>query len=153
MGLSNELQFALALVSETEVDTLDKLITRCQSLDSRIRGTSNAIMASRARMPFEPFRPSASQSSPAPTRESPLGPKPMDLDAVVTKRKALTAEERKRRTSQCLCFYCGEAGHFRTNCNQRPSSGTIAVMNPARAARKDPGVDDDERADDTNQEN
>ena len=133
-SLSQELQFALALVPEHEISSYTALILRCQQLDNNLRAVSQN--ASRPRLPgaqslspannVPAVRPTAPVPRPAP---APSGPEPMQLDSTGPKGR-LTDAERQRRQQHNLCLYCGQPGHFRTNCPQRrrPAAGNLSAL-------------------------
>lgn len=130
-SLSRELQFALALVPEHEISTYTALVLRCQQLDNNLRAVSQNASRPRA-LPLSPannapaVRPVAPVPRPAP---APSSPEPMQLDSTGP-RGRLTDAERQRRQQHNLCLYCGQPGHFRTNCPQRrrPAAGNLSAL-------------------------
>ena len=126
-GVSDELK--QLLVTQDLPNELNGLISLLQKLDTRQRNVNASL-----RKPFSSRSPSSSPigstpprllagggvalpraSSPAPLSSSAsLTSDPMDLSAVG--RGKLPMAEVSRRMAEGLCRYCGESGHFATNC-------------------------------------
>ncbi|KZZ87382.1 Retrotransposon gag protein [Ascosphaera apis ARSEF 7405] len=152
-SLSHELQYALAMVPESEISSYTSLVYRCQQLDNNLRAVTNNTRshtsAARPRPSSGPvvsspviaprYTPSPVVPRPAPApapRAAPAVPRhdPMEIDASGP-RGPLTEAERQRRRSGNLCLYCGQSGHFRVNCPSRPPRANVsaAVSNPSTA--------------------
>ena len=119
-GLSDRIRDELAVRDETTL--LDDLIALATRLDNRLRERRRERFVH----PYTPptamdpgatgwpvartnpmFRPAPSASS---TYEG-LGSEPMQVG-----RMRLSSAERRRRTKNRLCLYCGEGGHFLDTC-------------------------------------
>lgn len=74
-------------------------------------------------------KPSGSNSS-TPSTAYGSHPGPMDLSA----SRAVSPETRKYRRENNLCLYCGEAGHYASNCPNKGKKGKKAKANKAEAA-------------------
>jgi len=61
------------------------------------------------------------------TQKLSSGPWPMEVDATHVGQK-ISQKERQRRYDMHLCLYCGQEGHIRAECPQRPKKPvTFAV--------------------------
>lgn len=136
-SLSQELRYALAMVPEREIATYTSLVARCQQLDNNLRAVA-ATAPRQSRPPAVAAPPQAPRQPPAAPKSSPVqpappGPEPMQLDSIGP-RGPLSTEERLRRQRERLCLYCGQPGHFRGNCPNRPpgiNSSAIDTLPPA----------------------
>lgn len=117
-GLSDELQDELAAREEPE--TLEQLVALVIKLDNHLRERQRERSSSSRRMASSPLSQSptsppklpASSHPPSAPRALPAAPEePMQVG-----RSRLTPEERQRLQNLQLCIYCGQPGHFLTQC-------------------------------------
>jgi hypothetical protein len=82
------------------------------------------------------------QGSPAPkTTSTGTHPGPMDTSAGGTRFKKLDDKEKKRRQDNNLCRYCGDSGHWATNCPKKQQKSVVtasATATPAPTAAATP---------------
>ena len=120
-GITNEIRNAMAYLDTPEQETLDSYIGRLKRMDERlcqIRGQPKGA----------PLAPPTPRHQPTPSMATGTHPRPMDLSAA---RKTLSPEERGRRISGGLCFYCGGSGHLPRTCPTHPGQRISPV--PATA--------------------
>ena len=116
-GLADRIKDELA--SWEEAEDLESLISRVIRLDNRLRERNKAPRISL------PHTIPVHQGSSADSTDG--GPEPMQLGGT-----RLSRAERDRRMRERCCIYCGEPGHFRSNCPEllgkakpRPAPGGL----------------------------
>uniref|UniRef100_A0A3B5PZQ8 CCHC-type domain-containing protein n=1 Tax=Xiphophorus maculatus TaxID=8083 RepID=A0A3B5PZQ8_XIPMA len=124
-ALSEQIKDELATLDEPA--TLDEFINLTIRLDNRIR--SRERERRRRDPPIRTFS-SVRLSNATPTPQNNLPePEPMQVG-----HARLTPEERQRRLKSRLCLYCGESGHFISNCGLRLNAQVRQSRPPSRAA-------------------
>lgn len=126
-GLNTEVQRALA-VQANPPDNFDAFVQLCIKLDNNIR----ALPVSESRAPPR------ITSHPEPSTSTATGtqPGPMDLsriDRTSRKRAPLSEDVKKHRRDNNLCLYCGNPGHWATNCpikKPAPARANATITNP-----------------------
>lgn len=117
-GLSEELQDETA--ARDLPDDLENLITYLSFIDERIRHRRNTRDRSRRALPRPNLTPALPRDpTPVPRSNFPAlpAPEPMQLGSA-----RLTEAEREYRRAQGLCLYCGQRGHMRMACPNRPEN-------------------------------
>jgi hypothetical protein len=122
-GANNDLQTALAHQLNPP-DNFDKYVAMCIQLDNNIR---NLKGLNTHRPP-----PMATATAPpiVPNTSSGTASGPMDLSTInrSKKRGPINEEEKKRRRDNNLCMYCGQSGHWATNCpHKRQRLNTASI--------------------------
>lgn len=105
----------------------DEFAQLCIQIDNRIRllkaTTSYAHPAGTSRPQAvhpTPAPASAPVSAPSTSTATGTNPGPMDLSATGTRRRGpLSPETRQYRRDNGLCVYCGEKGHWASNCPRK----------------------------------
>lgn len=122
-GLAEELKDELA--TRDEPASLEGLITLAIKLDNRLRerrrerslGQRPRPLTSTPANPPRTFSSSSTPPSGSPgLNSSPPNPPPAN-EPMQLGRAKLTPEERQRRFSNRLCFYCGQKGHYLAQCS------------------------------------
>ena len=107
-------------------DVKDKLLTPNEFntivdlIDASIKW-DNLLFQRRRTHTFPTSRPSTRPSHSTPT-SSTFTPVPMEVDAVRPRFGPLTLEERKYRSENKLCMYCGKSGHIARDCRTKPNN-------------------------------
>ncbi len=115
-GLSEEVQDQLA--TRDEPDSLESLINLAIRIDNRLRERRRA----RRGLPsLHPRRP-VNQPVPAPGTAVPDTVVPEAEEPMHLGRTCLTPEQRSQRIADGLCIYCGQPGHYISQCPLRPKS-------------------------------
>jgi len=154
----------LAVLRDAAI-TLDNRYWERQREQTRARGATEAIVASQNRK-NSGQTPAVSTAKPSPsplvhtnnnnnnkgkgpavtpktTQPSgtykPLAGKP-DLTDKLGKDGKLNAEEKKRRTDNNLCMYCGNAGHDASNCRKKAASAAKASAAQIANSAPDPSM-------------
>jgi hypothetical protein len=121
-GLTDRVRDELAVRDET--NSLDELIALASRLDNRLRerqrerrnhpDTPSAALGSGSTgWPVARSNPMSRSAPNASSTDVGLGPEPMQVG-----RMRLPSAERRRRTRNNLCLYCGEGGHSLDACPQ-----------------------------------
>lgn len=115
-GLSNEMRDQLATWDEP--DSLESLINLAIRIDNRLweRRKERKFTASPRCAPAQPVPNWTVSTAPVPST-APEDGEPMQLG-----RTRLSSEERSRRVTQGCCIYCGQSGHFISQCPVRPKN-------------------------------
>lgn len=125
-GLSDAVKDTMAQMDRPE--DLASLIATAIRIDTR---QTERKLEQRNRAPVaQPLAPQLQQHfapQPLPAQAPTPALIPMDIEATISKRGPLTAEEKERRRRNNLCMYCGKPGHFALNCPVRPSSCVAAT--------------------------
>lgn len=126
-GLSEHLRDELVFRDEPE--SLEQLIALCIRLDNRLRERSAGRNSSSQHAPrqlvSQSFAPLLPPRSEARREEFPTFPPPRSEarreEPMQLGRAKLTPTERSRRIREGECLYCGQLGHFRSECPVRPN--------------------------------
>lgn len=124
------------LVGKDKGETFDQFVRLCIDLDNdyhrrSLEHKTNKTSTYSQSTTYSMFPTSSFASAPAssPSRSSDVVP--MEVDAI--KRGPVSPEERARRKSEGLCFYCGQGKHSIENCpNMSPKAK--AARSKARAS-------------------
>jgi hypothetical protein len=129
-GANNDLQIALAHQLNPP-DDFDKYVAMCIQLDNNIRNLKGQNIH-RSPYPSQNLTPSLPTSS----TSSGTAPGPMDLSAANRSRKRgpIDEAEKKRRRDNNLCMYCGQSGHWATNCPHKRQKLNTATIEPVPAS-------------------
>jgi hypothetical protein len=129
------------LLAHDTPNTIEEFVKLCVKLDNRWRARQQEKKS--ASFHSTSKTPSSSPPMPKPTSQSPptlpststgTHPGPMDLSA--GRRGKLTDQERAYRKANNLCMYCGNSGHYASQCPYRPqqanggSSDSPASVSP-----------------------
>src|SRR5258706_8467858 len=129
-GANNDLQIALAH-QLNPLDDFDKYVAMCIQLDNNIRNLKGQNIH-RSLYPSQNLTPSLPTSS----TSSGTAPGPIDLSAANRSRKRgpIDEAEKKRRRDNNLCMYCGQSGHWATNCPNKRQKLTTAIIESVPAS-------------------
>lgn len=119
-GLNDALKDELA--TSDEAVSLNALMETVIRLDNRLRERRRERVS---RSVFNSQRTSSVSSGAAlapsyPHTNRPNPPEPVSEEPMQLGRTQLTPEERQRRRQSGACLYCGEKGHYLSNCSVRP---------------------------------
>ena len=138
-ALSEELAKQLVTTNLKEL-TYDALVTECQLQDNQLRA---AISTNTRRHINKPTPPRYVNNITTPVKVTTVlvtsvVPRPRSPNAMDLSKSKLTPQERERRRTQGLCFYCGNPGHVSTSCPNKPSRINAIDTDPVKPVTTPP---------------
>ena len=119
-GLSEHLKDELA--AREVPDELTSFVALAIKIDNRLRERQRE-RTTRSSRPSPPAKPVPLRSTSAETQLDQPPVRPAEDEPMQLGRAKLTPEERLRRIRAGECLYCGQRGHFVSNCPARPKGG------------------------------
>ena len=141
-GLSTELKGYLVTMPWRDMDmiTFQEECARLEIAYKSIPTYTSKGARSNNRTSSAPAAPAPVVHSTTSVTASPAGD-PMDLSANRVRRGPLSAAEKQARRDRGECLYCGVAGHFASNCPNKPAIRSVSVTSNTPAnSQSNPGT-------------
>ena len=131
-ALSKELSRRLVSINLKDL-SYQQLVQQCQTQDNQLRAASLNVCKTSSR--FQPSVKLAKTLSPAINLPDPSKPTTPDANAMDLTHSKLTLQEKKRRCTLRLCFYCDLEGHTTFTCPLKPTKAHVRTIQEAPATQ------------------
>ena len=124
-ALSKELSRQLVSINFKDL-SYQQLVQECQTQDNQLKAASLNVRKTSPR--FQPSVKPAKTSSPAINLPAFFKPTTPDANAIDLTHSKLTSQEKERRRTLGLCFYCGLESHTTFTCPLKPTKAHVRTI-------------------------